>query len=96
MATQYWLAPENIDALVGALRNHGHFQGGKLRENRFGLTQRELEILGTFVAGYTNRHVAQTPWLSGETVKHRLSGILDKLAFRSAGNWLFLWSTTSW
>ena len=45
---------------------------------RFGLTPRELQVVGTIVAGYSNREIAKKFSLSEDTVKHHLSKIFDK------------------
>jgi len=46
---------------------------------RFGLTPRELEIVSTIVAGYTNKDIAQKFSISEQTVKNHLHNIFDKL-----------------
>jgi len=45
----------------------------------FGLTKRELEIVGTIVGGYSNKDIAKTFTISEDTVKHHLTNIYDKL-----------------
>ncbi|MGH8458667.1 MAG: response regulator transcription factor, partial [Nevskiales bacterium] len=49
------------------------------QKKHFGLTPRELEIVGTIVAGYTNKDIAQKFSISEDTVKHHLTNIFDKL-----------------
>ena len=44
----------------------------------YGLTPRELEVVGAIVEGCTNRDIARGFGLSEETVKRHLSNIFDK------------------
>src|SRR6266566_565544 len=48
-------------------------------QKQFGLTPRELEIVSTVVAGYSNKEIAEYCKISEDTVKHHLSNIFDKL-----------------
>lgn len=47
------------------------------------LTQRECEVLRLIVAGHTNREIADTLYISTETVKTHVARILHKLAVSS-------------
>jgi len=75
---EYWIGRENLSELVKELRNHSHPEGPS-RQKRFGLTPRELDIVTLVVAGYTNPDIAQKFSISGQTVKHHVSNIFDKL-----------------
>ena len=44
----------------------------------YGLTPRELEVVGAIVEGCSNRDIAKQFGLSEETVKRHLSNIFDK------------------
>jgi DNA-binding CsgD family transcriptional regulator len=44
----------------------------------FGLTPREMEVVGCIVEGCSNRDIAKQFGLSEETVKRHLSNIFDK------------------
>ncbi len=46
---------------------------------RFGLTRRELQIIGALVDGQVNKDIANTFGISEYTVKHHLTNIYDKL-----------------
>jgi two-component system, NarL family, nitrate/nitrite response regulator NarL len=78
MAGQYWVGRAEVADLVQILRAL-LASSGKLQERSFGLTRRELEILSTVVAGYSNKEIARQLSLSEDTVKHHLSHIFDKL-----------------
>lgn len=78
MAGQYWLGRDSVSDLVRALRSLSASEGNP-RSKDFGLTPRELEIVTLVVAGYSNPDIAQRFSISGQTVKHHISNIFDKL-----------------
>jgi DNA-binding NarL/FixJ family response regulator len=78
MAGEYWVGRESVSDLVQYLRVASGVAPPAQRKN-FGLTRRELEIVGTIVAGYTNKDIAQKYAISEDTVKHHLTNIFDKL-----------------
>ncbi len=78
MVGQYWLGRESVSDLVGALRERQP-SNGRGGWKKFGLTRRELEIVGTIAAGYMNKDIAQKFSLSEQTVKHHLTKIFAKL-----------------
>jgi DNA-binding NarL/FixJ family response regulator len=47
--------------------------------NQFGLTRRELEIVGAIGEAMSNKDIAQHFGISEYTVKHHLSRIFDKI-----------------
>ena len=49
------------------------------QKKQFGLTARELEVVGAIVSGYTNREIAESFSISEQTVKHHLRNIFDKV-----------------
>jgi two-component system, NarL family, nitrate/nitrite response regulator NarL len=49
----------------------------------FGLTPRELQIIASVVAGYTNRDIAKKFRISEQTVKHHLTNIFKKVGVSS-------------
>jgi len=78
MAGEYWVGRESVSDLVQYLRVASGVASGAQRKN-FGLTRRQLEIVGTIVAGYTNKDIAQKFSISEDTVKHHLTNIFDKV-----------------
>ena len=63
--------------LVSAL--HDLMQQAAVPQHKtYGLTPRELEVVGCIVEGCSNRDIAKQFNLSEETVKRHLSNIFDK------------------
>ncbi len=79
MAGEYWVGRESVSNLVQYLRSLVQTSGEEARQKKFGLTPRELEIVSTVVAGYSNKEIAEYCKISEDTVKHHLSNIFDKL-----------------
>jgi DNA-binding NarL/FixJ family response regulator len=73
----YWIGGKRVVNLVGAL--HGLMQQAAVPERKtYGLTPRELEVVGCIVEGCSNRDIAKQFSISEETVKRHLSNIFDK------------------
>jgi hypothetical protein len=51
------------------------------KQRSFGLTPREIEIVSTVVAGYSNKEIAEYFKIAEDTVKHHLSGSSTRSAF---------------
>ncbi|MBI1984392.1 MAG: response regulator transcription factor [Acidobacteria bacterium] len=79
MAGEYWVGRENVRDLVRTLRELTAGAGEEAKRKSFGLTPRELEIVSTIVAGYTNKDIAEKFSISEQTVKHHLTNVFDKL-----------------
>jgi len=78
MSGQYWIGREAVSNLLEVLRSLIS-RGGNGPRNEFGLTAREIEIVGAVVAAYGNKEIAQRFQISEKTVKHHLTNIFDKL-----------------
>ena len=76
-AGDYWIGGKRVVNLVSAL--HDLMQQAQTPQRKtFGLTPRELEVVGSIVEGCSNRDIAKQFGLSEETVKRHLSNIFDK------------------
>ena len=53
------------------------------RENPYGLTAREMEVLGSLVKGQSNNAIAKGLSLSTRTVEHHIASILQKMGMAS-------------
>ena len=77
MAGDYWIGGKRVVNLVSAL--HGLMQQAQVPQRKtYGLTPREMEVVGCIVEGSSNRDIAKQFALSEETVKRHLSNIFDK------------------
>jgi DNA-binding NarL/FixJ family response regulator len=73
----YWIGGKRVVNLVGAL--HDLMKQAAIPERKtFGLTPREMEVVGCIIEGCSNRDIAKQFSLSEETVKRHLSNIFDK------------------
>jgi two-component system, NarL family, nitrate/nitrite response regulator NarL len=73
----YWIGGKRVANLVGALHDLAQQAASPARKT-FGLTPRELDVVGCIVEGCSNRDIAKQFGLSEETVKRHLSNIFDK------------------
>ena len=71
---KYIIGGDVAENLAEAVR---HVSTPRARK-RFGLTARELDIVGAIGAGETNRDMAERLGISVQTVKHHLTNIFDK------------------
>jgi DNA-binding NarL/FixJ family response regulator len=55
------------------------------RVNGFGLTRREIDVLGAIDKGWTNKQIGERLFVSAKTVDHHVSSILGKLGARTRG-----------
>ena len=55
MSGEYWVGRESVSNLVQYLRTLVQSSSDEARQKKFGLTPREIEIVSTVVAGYSNK-----------------------------------------
>ena len=77
MDGQYWVGREGVSDLVQTLRQMMAADDDG-RKPHFGLTKRELDVVGAIVAGFANKDIARKFSISEDTVKHHLTNIFDK------------------
>jgi DNA-binding NarL/FixJ family response regulator len=78
MAGEYWVGRKRVTDLASTLRDLAASHPRPSRK-QFGLTPRELEIIGVILGGYSNSDIAAKVAISEKTVKHNLTNIFDKL-----------------
>jgi DNA-binding NarL/FixJ family response regulator len=77
VAGDYWIGGKRVVNLVTAL--HELMEKAAVPQRKtYGLTPRELEVVGCIIEGCSNRDIAKQFGLSEETVKRHLSNIFDK------------------
>jgi DNA-binding NarL/FixJ family response regulator len=80
MAGQSWVGQTLVDDLLDVVRGLVHpTPGPSQRQQPFGLTNREREVLSLVVAGCANKEIAQRFAVSEETIKHHLTRMFDKV-----------------
>ena len=77
IAGEYWVLREPI--LKPCLRTLKREARRKVRQKKFGLTPRELEIVSAVVGADSGKEIAEYLKISEDEVKHHLSNIFDKL-----------------
>jgi two-component system, NarL family, nitrate/nitrite response regulator NarL len=73
----YWIGGKRVVNLLGALHEL-MLQAAVPERKTYGLTPRELEVVGCIVEGCSNRDIAKQYSISEETVKRHLSNTFDK------------------
>jgi two-component system nitrate/nitrite response regulator NarL len=82
MAGLYWVGRKSVPNLTTTLSEIAAAFPAPTRKH-FGLTPRELEIVGVILAGCSNSDIAAKFSISEKTVKHHLTNIFDKLGVSS-------------
>ena len=76
MGGEYWLGHERFATVATNFRK---VEADRRRAKAFGLTKREIEIVRSVVAGYSNKEIAEQSAISENTVKSHLTHIFNKL-----------------
>ncbi len=79
---RYWVGRESVSGLVDGLRQ-ARQQRHERAASRYGLTDRQMEIVTAIVAGSSNRVIAESLGISEDTVKQHLTSIFDKCGVSS-------------
>jgi DNA-binding NarL/FixJ family response regulator len=79
MAGHYWVGRECMAELIESMRARELGSGEVPRRPTFGLTPRQLDIVGAIVAGATNHDIAKQLSISANTVKYHLTNMFEKL-----------------
>lgn len=75
----YWIHGKNVFNLVPVLQELSDAQDAAPEQTAFGLTPRELQIVGLIAEGCGNKDIAAHLHIAEETVKRHLTKIFDKV-----------------
>lgn len=78
-AGKQWVDQESVPELIQAVREMGPFHRAAAPKQHLSPTDREMEVIGLIVAGFTNKDLAQKLKISENTAKHHLTNIFNKL-----------------
>lgn len=79
IAGRYWIEDREVLDVVTVLRELSQELGDSEPRRNFGLTQREIEVIGLVTEGCSNREVASRLTITEDTVKRHLTNIFDKV-----------------
>jgi DNA-binding NarL/FixJ family response regulator len=79
IAGKYWVEDREVSDLATLLRELSQKLGNSEPRRSFGLTQREIEVVGLVTEGCSNREVASRLSITEDTVKRHLTNIFDKV-----------------
>ena len=85
-AGEFWIGRDMVGDLVQALaaaEMSSPIKSALQAPRAFALTARELEIVSTVAAGYTNKEMATKFGVAEDTIKHHLTSIFDKTGVSS-------------
>lgn len=83
VAGEYWLDGTSLPVVIDALRKFVPAQRDAACEKDYGLTPRELKIVGRVASGSSNKQMGRDFSISERTVKHHLTNIFNKLGISS-------------
>jgi DNA-binding NarL/FixJ family response regulator len=76
---QYWIDRAMLVGLVRTRARDQRHDSADEHHRRFGLTDRELDIVSSVAGGSTNRQIADRCGITEKTVKRHLTNIFDKV-----------------
>jgi DNA-binding NarL/FixJ family response regulator len=74
-----------VDLAARGMRKGIRGPRASTRTNGFGLTRREIDVLGAIDKGWTNKQIGERLFVAAKTVDHHVSSILGKLGARTRG-----------
>ncbi len=83
MEGEFWVGQDRVNDLVESLRTYVPQGGASNSPRQFGLTPREIDVVGSIVSGLTNREIGEKFSITEQTVKHHLRNIFDKVGVSS-------------
>ncbi len=75
----YWVGNRSRDNLIQLLQELQAESSAEARQNTFGLTARELDVVRHVAEGLPNKDIASRLSITEETVKRHLTNIFDKV-----------------
>jgi DNA-binding NarL/FixJ family response regulator len=78
MSGKYWFRDHSTSHLENALRKLSEPRSSRVRNGRFNLTRRELDVIYAIVTGNANKQIARQLSISEQTVKHHVTNIFNK------------------
>ncbi len=75
----YWVANRSRDNLIQLLQELQAESSAEAKQNTFGLTARELDVVRHVAEGLPNKDIASRLNITEETVKRHLTNIFDKV-----------------
>jgi len=79
IAGKYWVGDREVSDVTTLLRELSQKLGDAEPRRNFGLTHREVEVVGLVTEGCSNREVASRLSITEDTVKRHLTNIFDKV-----------------
>lgn len=79
IAGKYWIEDREVSDVVTLLGELSQKLGYTEPRRNFGLTQREIEVIGLVTEGCSNREVASRLSITEDTVKRHLTNVFDKV-----------------
>lgn len=83
MDGQYWVNGKKVTNVLQIVSGLAAEVSAPPARSTYGLTERELEVVGLVTQGLTNKEIATTLRISEETVKRHLTNIFDKVGMSS-------------
>jgi DNA-binding NarL/FixJ family response regulator len=77
MKGQYWIGRDSVSSLIDGLRR-ARLDRMTQHRPKFGLTERQTEIVAAIVEGLNNPEIAKQLGISQDTVKQHLTAVFDK------------------